>query len=904
MIPALKNTNIKGVKSITVKGNVPSLARIDRRFISLKKLREMVEAPGHKLTSVGDLSTRRYKNKKTLLADITEMSTSNGPFPSSRHQDLNEYFVVAQYLKEQLGLGESEEVGEELGEGADSKDLDYFIGKSAQYLGGYQNGKSDDQFLSKGKQFSQNDVYDEEDQVEVRDIWELAKDHTDPKKYHEGFIAEIEKWNPALKTLDKIGRVDYIKRTLFAKKYLKAKRKFYKENGMDLSKEEGVGQYNKEYKEMIENFNVSRYGAVVDVFEMIKEGCGVPQMWELYIQSLEFTGNNKEVITNAKTMWSQKINMSSIVFSKLIKAYITLGLPDRVDLWIKRMKKRGISGTIELYNSLILMQLGKLPVNFDEVSKIISEIEEVGLKPNSDTLEALMLCHASVDRYDEVKNLHTEYSKKYNTKLSRIGYALMAEHHLFNGEVKEAMKFWNILDNLRLFPRTKTYNLLIQHYLKEDNPKKAEEIYSDLRSSTQKPNLATYKYFQRYFSSKPDPQGMLFVLSRMTTTNIIPDREILELTLDGFFNSGLQKEFDDIFNKLLERQMRPARKYYGQKLELLQGKDPNIYVKMIDELEYMKQSGIEPTKDELRIVINEIQSSAPPELASKLLADYLDKFNAEVDSIDHVNSLKAFMLKGDIDSSQSKYSDITKNGLTFSEGEAYSVLIEFNVLINDLESASKLWDSFKKAILENNVNYDPTHIQRIALYLSRAGVSSLKIIEDIYLFLKQSKPEYITIDIFEIIINLKKRVSLEETLLYLKEASNSKVLPNGAIYKSVFESIAVEIDTTKNSKLLTTAWDLMTEAIVNPTMAYIPIETLNQFLLIMIKYGTSDVYDYALSWYKKANSESVQRKSLDAINSTLFKNWLKSSTSMEIVPKEFIERDLQYVYFTAIKQKF
>lgn len=908
MIPLLRRTKKHGGSITSLKSHpVPT---VNKRYISFKKVKEFAAKPLSEVYQPNMEQTLSYGYPKSSeateqAAEVAFFDGGNQP-PNLTDPDLNAYELEADYLKERIAeAGEDGDWGEytDLPEGTTLKDMTYFLGGGKDYIGGYQRGRNEDRFLRSERNYFYNQEYDEEDRIEIRDVWESAKDYTDPRKYHQGFLDEMEKWNPYLVQCYNHSRLLGHTRNQRIKQYLKAKRKFFKERGLPLPKSSTqTKRFDKEHKEMIEHFNVSRYGSVIDTFTMIKETCNSPEMWELYIQSLEFTGNNKDVISNAKDMWTRKIQMSSIVFSKLVKAYVALGLPGRVDLWLRRMKKRNITGTIELYNTLIIKQLKSLPVDLTQVQNIMDEIHALNLVPNVDTMESLMLCYASQDKYDDVKSVHDEFVEKYNVTKGRIGTILMTEYYFFKGDVQTALDHWNLLEKQKLAPRTKTYNLYMQMYLNLDNPKKAEAIYTDMRSSSQRANLSTYKILLHYFANKPDPQGIVFVLSRMTSQKIIPDREFFEICLDGFYKTNLRPEFNDMFKRMLERQMKPSRKYYTMKLELLARRDKMAYVMMIDEIEYMRQAGIEPTKDEIRILINALHSAENPELTQTIYNKYLNKYLGEFDELDHAVLLKTLIENGDLEAASDKFQDIVSKNTTFKDGEVYATIIQYLSMTGQHNEVSTFWNTFKSAIQDNTVNYHPTHIQRVASYISRMGYSVIDTIEDIVIFLRQSKPELLSVDIFETILSLTKRHDYDKTMLYYREmSSNFKLLPSGSIYKSVFESIGQELAETKNLALLKEAWDVMTDAVVNPTMGFLSIDALNQFLIILMKHGSVEVYSYALAWFKKVNKDSANQATLDAVNSTLFKNWMKQSTSIQLVPQAFVERDLQVIYFNVIK---
>lgn len=793
---------------------------------------------------------------------------------------LAERMFIAQYLEQNDLLENPEDV---------PKDLPYFLGYKDDYMDQPHVFRLRDKNYQSSFHRVSKTIYDEEiqtsqdelDTLEVRDSWEPQAEVVDLKPYHHDYLLNMHQHVNIVNLHEKLERVDELK-------YKKILSELGKEEDTDYS-----SQFVNEAKEMEEDFKIARYGSVIGVFSTIQDKAMSPVLWEYYLQSLEYVGRIKEVITQVKYMWKKKIKFTPIIYTKVIKAYIALRLHDRINLWLDRMKRDNIYGTIELYNALLLKQLRELPIDFEKVEMILNTIKKANLKPNGDTLDLLLLCYASTNRYDEVMPLIEKYNAEYETRNGRITYSIMAESFLYEGNLEGAQVYLKKLERMRVPPRTKTYNLIIQTYLNRGDKAKAEMTYNDLRTSGQKANLDTYKIFLRYFRDTHDVNGIKFVFSRMGSEKLCPDKEILQIALDGFYRVKNMEEYNKYFKELLIRQMRPDREYYTMKIELMEDGSLSAYGNMINEIEYMKQSGIEPTKDEIRIILNSIYNTGNPELFSSFVNDYLVKYNITLDLYDYLKISRIWMDYELFELAEQRLNEIESNKIPITDAEYFVLRVELASRKGDINKAIESIEALKKEIKnKSKIEYDSVHFQTILSCLMTVSPPvDEKVIDDLYQFMRQNTRNVINIDIFDLLISLSKNYGLSSTMKYYKDMQTDfRIIPTKSIYSSVLDSISAEISSTKNPKLLETGWEVMTDALANPSLSFIPLDILNQILEILIKYGSVDVYSYSLAWYKKVSN--YDQPHLDDVTSVLFRNWFSKTKKESVIPPQYIERDL------------
>ncbi|KAI3703261.1 hypothetical protein L1987_73204 [Smallanthus sonchifolius] len=320
------------------------------------------------------------------------------------------------------------------------------------------------------------------------------------------------------------------------------------------------------------------------------------------------------------------------------------------------------------YNLMIDI-LGKVR-QFDAAWKLIVEMDQNGINPNSTTFYVLIrrlisagLTRQAIRAFDDIgcfvvndvdQQPIDDFYFLFDT-LCKYGYP------------KVATEMFNKWKNWRFKPDAKIYTILIYGWCKINKIKMAEKFFTEMLDSGIEPNVVTYNV----------------VLNGVCRRSSLHPDDRFERTIETARN---------LFDKMLQRGIDPDVTSYSILLHVYsRAHKPDA---TLETLKMMKDKGVHPSLVSYTSVVKCLCSCGRVEHAYKLFDEMLQ--NGVTPSATTYNCFfKEYRGRKDVDGALRLYRKMKKDSVLLPDTHTYSILLGMFLKLDRFDLVKEIWDDMK-----------------------------------------------------------------------------------------------------------------------------------------------------------------------------------------------------------------
>jgi len=158
-------------------------------------------------------------------------------------------------------------------------------------------------------------------------------------------------------------------------------------------------------------FNQMRFADAVSAYENIRGvGPNAAKMSEYHIRALDSLGSrDDEIIAAYRDMRQRNVPILAASYAKVMKALFRSGETKRVVSLFELMLQEGNPGTAEAYTVLLALYYKENPKDIETAQGILATMKKMGVKPDIDVLDRVLLFFVESSRSDLIKDAYKEY---------------------------------------------------------------------------------------------------------------------------------------------------------------------------------------------------------------------------------------------------------------------------------------------------------------------------------------------------------------------------------------------------------------------------------------------------------------------------------------------------------------
>ena len=469
----------------------------------------------------------------------------------------------------------------------------------------------------------------------------------------------------------------------------------------------------------------------------------------------------------------------------------------------------------------------------------------------------------------------------------------MAETMLAEGRYDTAKSFLDKLYQMHKYPRLRTYELLIHTCLERGKKKSADEALREMvHSAGYKATLGIFKSYFKFYEKLGQYAGLQDTLARMVLEKVAPDAEVLEMMMMVYFENHKNEEYLATFIMMLDRQMIPSRHLWTRRLHVLSKDLFTNHVVLLKEYEYMLQAGLEPTEEELRLVVAQLHKHDRPDLVEKFASNDLSRYGVKLDATDYSLMMRSYMKLGRPENLHQTYHKFVTAAIV--DPEPHVIAVQSLLEWNNVDEAVRIFEEIKKSVTEQRFNIDDIQAPRLMEAFSLLGEDGYTYLQQTFDLIAQHCPDAIGTDVFDVYIRfLTKHFHIEAALAYYRTMqSQFKHAPTPSIYLSLLEGIAKATERDQSTKHMSSMFEIFRTAVFDPALQPIPAKIVATFLLYFVRHGSQLGFSHAVNMYK--NLGGALDDSFGQLEIAALRKWTNSfSDPSSLIPAQFTARPIE-----------
>ncbi|KAI3829135.1 hypothetical protein L1987_03251 [Smallanthus sonchifolius] len=320
------------------------------------------------------------------------------------------------------------------------------------------------------------------------------------------------------------------------------------------------------------------------------------------------------------------------------------------------------------YNLMIDI-LGKVR-QFDAAWKLIVEMDQNGINPNSTTFHVLIrrlisagLTRQAIRAFDDIGCFVVNVVDQQPIDDFYFLFDTLCKY----GYPKVATEMFNKWKNWRFKPDAKIYTILIYGWCKINKIKMAERFFTEMLGSGIEPNVVTYNV----------------VLNGVCRRSSLHPDDRFERTIETARN---------LFDEMLQRGIDPDVTSYSILLHVYsRAHKPDA---TLETLKMMKDKGVHPSLVSYTSVVKCLCSCGRVEHAYKLFDEMLQ--NGVTPSATTYNCFfKEYRGRKDVDGSLRLYRKMKKDSVLLPDTHTYSILLGMFLKLDRFDLVKEVWDDMK-----------------------------------------------------------------------------------------------------------------------------------------------------------------------------------------------------------------
>ncbi|KAG0458190.1 hypothetical protein HPP92_023036 [Vanilla planifolia] len=278
-----------------------------------------------------------------------------------------------------------------------------------------------------------------------------------------------------------------------------------------------------------ERITALRWESALKVFDLLRE-----QLWyvpnpAIYVKLIVMLGKCKQperahALFQAMADEGCQINHES--YTALVSAYSRSGLFDKAFALLEKMKTTdGCHPDVQTYSIIIKSCL--CYYEFDKVQILLSDMNNLGMKPNTVTYNTLIDAYGKAGRFAEMESKLMEMLLNRDCKPDI--WTMNATLRAFggSGQIEMMENCYEKFQSSGITPDIKTFNILLDCYGKAKRYEKMSAVMEYMQKYYYSWTLVTYNVVIDAFGRAGDLQQMEYIFRLMKSERLKPDRVTL-----------------------------------------------------------------------------------------------------------------------------------------------------------------------------------------------------------------------------------------------------------------------------------------------------------------------------------------------------------------------------------------
>ncbi|KAJ0478474.1 putative tetratricopeptide-like helical domain superfamily [Helianthus annuus] len=269
-------------------------------------------------------------------------------------------------------------------------------------------------------------------------------------------------------------------------------------------------------------------------------------MYSTMIKGLCKFGNNDIAIRLLRLMDERCCKPNVVAYNTVIDSLCKdKMIEDAFNLFNEMVFAKGIQPDVITYTSLIhgLCNLCR----WDEVSKLLKEMEDLRISPNFQTFNILVDAFCKEGRVDEAEaviDIMVERGEVPNI----VTYSSLINGYCLRGEMIKARTLFDSLTSKGLVPNVVTYNSLLNGYCKSLKIEEAMHMFHEITRKGLKPDIVSYSTMLQGLFRVGRCGEARKLFDEMRSQGLTPNESTYRIILDGLCNNHQVEDVLSLFH--------------------------------------------------------------------------------------------------------------------------------------------------------------------------------------------------------------------------------------------------------------------------------------------------------------------------------------------------------------------
>ncbi|PHT59208.1 Pentatricopeptide repeat-containing protein, chloroplastic [Capsicum baccatum] len=352
-----------------------------------------------------------------------------------------------------------------------------------------------------------------------------------------------------------------------------------------------------------ERITALRWQSALKVFELLQE-----QLWYrpnagIYIKLIVMLGKCKEP-EKAQSLFEMMAEEGCVVnqeaYTALLSAYSRSGRFHEAFSILEEMKNTP-NCQPDVFTYTILIKSCLQVYDFDKVQIVLSDMECMGIKPNTVTYNTLIDSYGKAKRFKEMESTLVEMLRQRDCKPDVWTMNSTLRAFGGSGQIEMMEKCYEKFQSAGIEPSIKTFNILLDSYGKTENYEKMGAVMEFMQKYHFSWTIVTYNIVIDAFGRAGDLKQMEFLFRLMQSERIKPNCVTLCSLVRAYGKAGKAEKLGGVLRFIENSDVALDTVFFNCLVDAygMMGR----FTELKEVLEMMERSGCKPDKITYRSMI-------------------------------------------------------------------------------------------------------------------------------------------------------------------------------------------------------------------------------------------------------------------------------------------------------------